>query len=85
MTRFMRIKIKKMTRLSALSTALLFGAHQADARRVLCAGTGLSGGRSDCRQIGILFWTARGIAWHLLMRVSRLDIGNGETCLQILP
>ena len=67
------------------STALLFGART---KPMLALFYTLSliclAGAAFIGQIGILFWTALPIiAWHLLMQVSRLDIDNGETCLQI--
>ena len=67
------------------STALLFGARTKPMLAVFYAlALACLAGAAIVGQIGILFWTALPIiAWHLLMQVSRLDIDNGETCLQI--
>ena len=67
------------------STALLFGARTKPMLAVFYAlAMACLAGTAIVGQIGILFWTALPIiAWHLLMQVSRLDINNGETCLQI--
>ena len=67
------------------STALLFGARTKPMLAVFYAlALTCLAGAALVGQIGILFWTALPIiAWHLLMQVSRLDIDNGETCLQI--
>ena len=67
------------------STALLFGARTKPMLALFYAASLMClAGAAYVGQIGILFWTALPIiAWHLLMQVSRLDIDNGETCLQI--
>ena len=67
------------------STALLFGARTKPMLAVFYVlALACLAGAAIVGQIGILFWTALPIiAWHLLMQVSRLDIDNGETCLQI--
>ena len=67
------------------STALLFGARTKPMLAVFYAlALACLAGAAYVGQIGILFWTALPIiAWHLLMQVSRLDIDNSETCLQI--
>ena len=67
------------------STALLFGARTKPMLSVFYAlALACLAGAAIVGQIGILFWTALPIiAWHLLMQVSRLDIDNSETCLQI--
>ena len=67
------------------STALLFGARTKPMLAVFYAlALACLAGAAIVGQIGILFWTALPIiAWHLLMQVSRLDIDNSETCLQI--
>ena len=67
------------------STALLFGARTKPMLAVFYAlALACLAGAAIVGQIGILFWTALPIiAWHLLMQVSRLDIDNAETCLQI--
>ena len=67
------------------STALLFGTRTKPMLALFYAASLMClAGAAYVGQIGILFWTALPIiAWHLLMQVSRLDIDNGETCLQI--
>ena len=67
------------------STALLFGARTKPMLALFYAASLMClAGAAYVGQIGILFWTALPIiAWHLLMQVSRLDIDNAETCLQI--
>ena len=67
------------------STALLFGTRTKPMLALFYAASLMClAGAAYVDQIGILFWTALPIiAWHLLMQVSRLDIDNSETCLQI--
>ena len=67
------------------STALLFGTRTKPMLALFYAASLVClAGAAYVGQIGILFWTALPIiAWHLLMQVSRLDIDNSETCLQI--
>ena len=67
------------------STALLFGTRTKHMLALFYAASLIClAGSAYVGHIGILFWTALPIiAWHLLMQISRLDIDNGETCLQI--